>query len=340
MREILHKLVGHEELSPVDLERVVCGIRDQTFSRPQVAAFLMGLVMKGVTSTELASIVQIMRANCVQILPGAGSSLTDTCGTGGGIPTFNVSTANSIVTAAAGARVAKHGSRSIAAKSGSADVLEALGVVVEISPARAARLIEEVGYSFLYAPFFHPIMGQVYGPELELGIKTVFFTIIGPLINPAGARRHVLGVYRDDLVEVVAEAARSLGYEHLLVVHGIDGLDEVSTLGDTHVAEVRANDVRYFTLRPEDLGLPRATIDDLRGGGPEYNAEVIRNIFLGADTGPRRDFLLANAAAALVVSAKASDLREGVALARDLIESGKAIEKLDAIIKASRDIEA
>jgi anthranilate phosphoribosyltransferase len=337
MREFLDKLVQMHELTDSELGTVVRGIRDDEFSQPQVAAFLMGLLMKGVTSSEVAGIARAMRENCVRILPAADGDLTDTCGTGGGLPTFNVSTANSIVTAAAGVRVAKHGSRSISAKSGSADVLEALGVAIEIPPQRTAQMMDRVGYSFLFAPFFHPIMLKVYGTEHELGIKTIFFTIIGPLINPAGAKRHVLGVYRADLLEVVAEAARSLEYEHLLVVHGTDGLDEISTLGETRLAEVRGGHIRYDSLQPRDLGLPRASLEDIRGGTPEYNAQVIRDIFRGVDTGPRRDFVLANSAAALVVSDRAASLAEGVSIARDIVESGAAMRKLDAIIAASQD---
>lgn len=338
MREILSKLVQKSELTEPELTQVVRGIRDDVYSAPQMAAFLMGLVMKGVTPREVVAIVRTMRDNSVRLIPEVVGSLTDTCGTGGGLPTFNVSTANSIVSAAAGVKVAKHGSRSISAKTGSADVLEALGMRVELPPQCVAQLVESIGFTFLYAPYFHPIMMKVYGPEAEIGIKSVFFTVIGPLINPAGARRHVLGVFRNDLFEVVAEAARSLDYEHLLVVHGVDGLDEISILGESRIAEIRGHDIRYYQIRPEDLGLRRASFEEIRGGDPQFNARIILDIFRGADTGARRDFLLANAAASLLVSSKVSSLDEGISLAREVIDSGKAMGKLREIVDASRRI--
>lgn len=336
MKAILEKLSRYQELSPDDVNYVIEGIRQNHFSDTQIAAFLMGLLMKGPTTAEVTAIARVMRANCIAIHPKVSGDLTDTCGTGGGLTTFNVSSANSILTAAAGVNVAKHGSRSISASSGSADVLEQLGIAVEIEPQQAEKLIESVGYSFLYGPFFHPVLLKVFGPENELGIKTIFFTIIGPLINPAGATRHLLGVYQPHLVAQVTEVARDLGYKHALVVHGVDGLDEVSILGETQVGEVKDGAVNYYTVTPEELGFQRTTFDEIKGGSPQYNAQVVRNLIEGKDKGPRRDFLLMNAAAAFYISGKAISMQEGAKLAGELIDSGQALAKLEQIVLASK----
>ncbi|MGB9885683.1 MAG: anthranilate phosphoribosyltransferase [Moorellales bacterium] len=331
MKSIIRKLSQRQELSPEEVYEVVHGLTEDRFAPTQVAGFLMGLVMKGPTTGEIAAIARAMRQAGVGIRPRVEGELTDTCGTGGGLTTFNVSTANALLSAAAGVRIAKHGSRSISASSGSADVLEALGIPVELLPHQAERLIEEVGFSFLYAPYFHPVMMKVFGPENDLGIKTIFFTVIGPLINPAGARCHVLGVYRPELVEQVAEVALELGLRHVLVVHGVDGVDEISLLGETRVAEVKNGRIEYYTLCPEDFGFARCQLERVRGGSPEYNARVITDIFSGRDTGPRRDMLLLNAAATLYVSGKVDSLEKGVDLVRETLESGRALVKLEEI---------
>jgi len=262
--------------------------------------------------------------------------LTDTCGTGGGLTTFNVSTANAILTAAAGVPVAKHGSRSISSPSGSADVLEALGVDIDQSPERAARLIERIGISFIYAPNFHPVMLKVFGPENQLGIKTLFFTIIGPLINPTGARNHTIGVYKPELVGMMANVVAEMDFNHVIVAHGMDGLDEISLLGKTSMAEIKDGQVRYYDVSPEDFGLKRCTLKDIAGGAPEFNARVIRDIFSGVERGPRRDFLVLNNAATLYVSGKAASIRDGMDLSRSLIDSGAAQRKLEELVEASQ----
>jgi len=264
--------------------------------------------------------------------------LTDTCGTGGGLTTFNVSSANAILSAAGGVKIAKHGSRSISASSGSADILEALGIEVELEPEQAEALIEQTGFSFLYAPLFHPVMMKVFAPENDLGIKTIFFTIIGPLINPANAKRHVLGVYQPQLVEQVAEVVAELGFNHAMVVHGLDGVDELSLLGETKIAEIRQGTIEYYTISPEDFGLKRCSIDKLRGGSPQDNARIILDIFSGKERGPRRDMLLLNAAATLVVAGKVPSLYEGIAAAAELLDSGKAMAKLLQIRSKSREL--
>jgi anthranilate phosphoribosyltransferase len=336
MKDILQKLAVKQELNQEEINTVVYGMKDNKYSNTQIAGFLMGLLVKGPTTGEVASIARAMRQVCVPIHPHVNGDLTDTCGTGGGLATFNVSTANSLLSAAGGIHIAKHGSRSISASSGSADALEALGVKVELKPEEATELIEDAGYSFLYAPFFHPVMGKVFGPENELGIKTIFFTIIGPLINPADAKRHVLGVYQPQLVEQVARVACDLGFTHAMVVHGLDGLDEISLMGETKVAEVKNGQIRNYILTPEQLGLKRCTFDDIRGGSPQYNAGVITDIFTGKERGPKRDMLLLNAAATFVVADKAADMPEGLALARETLESGKALAKLHEIVQKSQ----
>ena len=216
--------------------------------------------------------------------------------------------------------------------------LEALGIAVELQPSQAEQLIEEVGFSFLYAPFFHPVMGKVFGPENELGIKTIFFTIIGPLINPADARRHILGVYQPQLVKQVAEVACQLDFAHAMVVHGLDGLDEISLLGETKVAEVKNGNIDYYSITPEQFGMKRCTFEDVCGGSPEYNAQVIKDIFTKKETGPKRDMLLLNSAAAFLVSDKVTSLEDGLALARETIDSGRATEKLEEIVTKSRQL--
>lgn len=338
VKSILRKLAQGLELNQAEIDEVVFGIKEDRFPATQVAGFLMALLMKGPTTAEIAGIARAMRRACVTIKPRVNGELTDTCGTGGGLTTFNVSTANALLSAAAGVKIAKHGSRSISASSGSADVLEALGIPVELEPREAERLIEQVGFSFLYAPRFHPVMMKVFGPENDLGIKTIFFTIIGPLINPADARRHVLGVYQPQLVEQVAEVVREIGLTHAMIVHGLDGVDEISLLGETKIAEVREGRIEHYTVAPEDFGLRRCALEEVRGGSPEYNAQVILNIFTGRDTGPRRDMLLLNAAATFVVADKASSLEEGMELARETLESGRALAKLEEIRSCAREL--
>jgi len=334
MKRVLQKLTQAVDLNQEDIDEVIFGLKEDRFLPTQVAGFLMAFLMKIPTTGEISRIARSMRQACISIHPEVGG-LTDTCGTGGGLTTFNVSTANALVAAAAGVNIAKHGSRSISASSGSADVLEALGIPVEIRPEQAQRLIEEVGFAFLYAPLYHPVMLRVFGPEQELGIKTIFFTIIGPVINPAGAKRHVLGVYQSHLVDQVAEVVADLDFEHAMVVHGVDGLDEISLLGETRIAEVRGQRITKYQISPEDLGFKRCRLDDIRGGTPEFNARVIMDLLEGRDLGPRRDMVLLNTAATLVVAGKAGSLAEGVEIARHTIDSGQALAKLGQIREAT-----
>lgn len=337
-RNALGKLTQNQDLSEREIFDFIEAMRDDEVTEAQIAGWLVALLMKGPSIDEVTFITRAMRANCVQIQPKVDGDLVDMCGTGGGLTTFNVSSANSLVCAAAGAQVAKHGSRSISSSSGSADALEAMGIKVELAPEQGERLIERVGWSFLYAPSFHPLMLKVFFPEQALGIKTIFFTIIGPLINPAGAPRHLLGVYRPELVGMVAEVVAQLGMKHVLVVHGMDGLDEMSILGRTSVAEIKGDQITKYEVSPEDLGLTRCSFEDVQGGSPQFNGETIRGIFAGQDTGPRRDFLLLNSAFALYVAGQADSPEKGLDLARETIDSGAALRKLEEVAAASQEV--
>ncbi len=335
VRRILKKLIKGYNLTENETYEFVIALKEEKITDAQIGAFLLGLTMKGPTIEEIAGIVKGMKEVCNMIKPKV-DKLIDTCGTGGGLTTFNISTAAAII-AANEVPVAKHGSRSISSLSGSADVLEALGVNVNLKPRHAERLIEKIGIAFLYAPLFHPVMGKVLQPESQLGIKTIFYTIIGPLINPADARRHVLGVYKPELVDIVAEIVSNLKYEHVLVVHGLDGLDEISPIGKTIVAEVKKDKIEKYEISPEDFGIERCSIKDIAGGTPEYNAEVIKKIFSG-EKGPKRDAVVLNTAAALYVGEVASSLEEGIEIANNILDEGLAMEKLEEFIRESRRV--
>ncbi|MEN6620112.1 MAG: anthranilate phosphoribosyltransferase [Smithella sp.] len=338
IKPILSKLTENFDLEKNEIDSIIDAINAGQLSDVQIAGFLVGMLSKGPSIKEVAYIAQAMRRNCIPIHISLKSELTDTCGTGGGLTTFNVSTANAILTAAAGIPVAKHGSRSIASPSGSADVLEALGVSIDQTPEQAARLIEDIGISFIYAPNFHPVMLKVFGPENQLGIKTIFFTIIGPLINPLGARNHTIGVYKPELVNMMASVVAEMDFNHVIVAHGIDGLDEISLIGKTSIAEIKQRKIKYYEITPEDFGLKRCTLTDIAGGSPEFNAQVIRNIFSGEERGPRRDFLTLNNAATLYVSGKVPSIREGLELSRSLLDSGAAQRKLQELVEKSNEV--
>jgi anthranilate phosphoribosyltransferase len=339
IKHILSRLTENFDLEKNEIDSVIAAINTGQLSDVQIAGFLVALLSKGPSINEVAYIAQAMRDNCVPIPLSFSGDLTDTCGTGGGSTTFNVSTANAILTAAAGVPVAKHGSRSISSPSGSADVLEALGVNIDGTPQQAARLIEEIGISFIYAPNFHPVMLKVFGPENQLGIKSIFFTVIGPLINPLRARNHTIGVYKPELVNMMANVVAEMDFNHVIVAHGMDGLDEISLIGKTAMAEIRQKQISYYTVTPEDFGLKRCTLDDIAGGTPDFNAQLIRDLFAGKDQGPRRDFLVLNNAATLYVSGKASSIRDGMELSRTLLASGAALRKLEQLVEKSRTIQ-
>ena len=345
--EALRTLVEKRDLTRIEAAAAMEAIMSGAATNAQIAAFLTALRMKGETVQELIGFAQVMRQKAVRVrttgeevaaLTGTDREmLIDTCGTGGDAAgTFNVSTATAFVVAGAGLKVAKHGNRSVSSLCGSADVVETLGINLELSPAKVARCIDEVCIGFLYAPLLHTAMKYVMTARREMGIRTVF-NMLGPLTNPANANAQVIGVYSAALTEPLARVLAELGTIRALVVHGADGLDEISNTGESQIAEVREGVVRSYTVRPEDFGLPRATIRELQGGDREENAQIIRQILQG-EGGPKRDIVLMNAAAALVAGGKARDFKEGVALAAHSIDSGSARAKLEALIALSQKL--
>lgn len=336
--EILQKLINHENMTEDEVLEIISDINADKLTEGQISGFLVALVMKGTTLEEIAYIAKAMRKNCIPLAPHISAEMMDTCGTGGGLSTYNISTATAIVAAAAGIPVAKHGSRSISSLSGSADVMEALGVNINLTPKQATQLIEQIGIAFIYAPLFHPVMGKVLVPEAALGIKTIFYTIIGPLINPAFAPRHLLGVYRPELLEQVSFVAREIGYTRAMFVHGEDGLDEISLLGKTKITELKDGEFKTYEIAPEDFGLERCTLDEIKTGTPEENAKTIRGVLDGSIQDARRRAVLLNAAGALIIGDKAGNFEDGIAKVAELIESGAALSKLEELIKVSNEI--
>ena len=305
----------------------------------QIGGFLVALRSKGETADEITGCAEAMRDHVLTVRPDR-DDLVDTAGTGGdGAHTINISTAAALVAAAAGAAVAKHGNRAVSSACGSADVLEALGFTLEQEPQRIAKSIDDLGFGFLFAPSHHPAMRHAAGVRRELATRTVF-NVLGPLTNPAGARAQVVGVYSPDLVRTIAEVLVHLGAHRAYVVHGAGGIDELSPVGPNLVAEVVDGEVFERRLDPEtELGIPRCSVEDLRGGSPVENAEAIREVFAGADGG-RRDAILLNAAGAIAAGGHATDLREGVEVARRTIDSGAATERLELLIAFSRAVVA
>ncbi|MDN5314795.1 MAG: anthranilate phosphoribosyltransferase [Clostridiales bacterium] len=334
-KNILQKATTNQELSEQEISQLINSINNEEVSDVQIAAFQVALLMKGASLKEISYIAKSMRENCVPLRPQVDQEMMDTCGTGGGLSTFNISTATAIVAAAAGIPIAKHGSRSISSLSGSADVLETLGVNINLTPAQVEKMIEEIGIAFIYAPLFHPVMCKVLPAESELGIKTIFYSIIGPLINPAFAPRHLLGVYKPELLETVAYVAKELGYTNAMFVHGLDGLDEISLLGKTRINRLVKGEITSFEIAPEDFGMNRCTLEEIKTGTPEENAKTIRGVFSGEITGPRRDAIVLNAAGALIVGGKADDFQQGIKLAGELIDNGAATRKLDQLCQMS-----
>ncbi|MBW1710077.1 MAG: anthranilate phosphoribosyltransferase [Deltaproteobacteria bacterium] len=310
----------------------------------QIAALIVGLRVKEETVTEIAASARVMRRFATKIQLGNNlvnvdreeinldnETIVDTCGTGGdGTRTFNISTATAFVVAGAGLRVAKHGNRAVSSQCGSADVVEKLGIRLDLTPAEVEKAIEEVGIGFLYAPLFHGAMAHAAPVRREIGVRTIF-NILGPLTNPAGAHVQVLGVYREDLTEKLARVLGELGSREAFVVHGEGSMDELSIIGRTRIAHLKKGRVNSFDLTPEDVGLSPAPIEDIQGGDSEVNARIIRHIMEG-QAGPCRDIVMLNAAAAFVVAGRVSNMAEGVALAGETIDSARALEKLEALI--------
>ena len=338
-------LVERRDLSRIEAAAAMEAIMSGAATSAQIAAFLTALRMKGETVEELIGFAQVMRQKVVRIrtrgdemtaLTGTDREmLIDTCGTGGDATgTFNVSTATAFVVAGTGLRVAKHGNRSVSSLCGSADVVEALGISLDLTPQKVGRCVDEAGIGFLYAPLLHTAMKHVMPTRREIVIRTVF-NLLGPLTNPAGANAQVIGVSSPGLTEPLARVLAELGTIRAFVVHGSDNLDEIANTGESRFSEVREGTVRTFTVRPEDFGLPRASIKDLQGGDREQNAQIIRGLLEG-EPGPRRDIVLMNAAAALVAGGRARDLKEGVGLAARSIDDGGARGKLELLVALSQ----
>ncbi len=337
--QAIAQILDGRSLSAEEAEHVMDEIMAGQATPAQIAGFLIALRAKGETVAEITGCARAMRRAATRVEPSS-PDLIDTCGTGGdGAGTFNISTTTAFVVAGAGLRVAKHGNRSVSSRSGSADVLKALGVDLELTPDQVAACIDEVGIGFLFAPRLHPAMKYAIGPRRELGVRTIF-NILGPLTNPANAQVQLLGVYDPELTEVLARVLQELGSRAAYVVHGHGGLDELTTTGPNRISRFgvgdHADEVITETLNPRDLGLGLAGQDDLKGGEPEENAQITRAILSGSDQGPRRDVVLLNASAALLVGGKASDLAEGIARAAESIDSGSARRQLDSLITLSR----
>ena len=341
--DALHRIANHRQsLSREEARAVMSQVLAGKCTDVQIAALLVALHMKGETVEEIVGFAEAIRADAVSLdldpnhtVDVSGTerdALVDTCGTGGDASgTFNISTATALVVAGTGVRVAKHGNRSVTSKCGSADVMEALGVNINLPPDRLSACLNEVGITFLFAPAMHSAMKYVQPARRELRLRTVF-NLLGPLTNPAHASAQVVGVYSVALVEKLAEALSMLGLHRALVVHGLDGLDEITITGPTRIAEVREGTIRSYEVTPEEFGIGRGTIDDISGGDATANATIIRDVLAGKKS-PRRDVVLLNAAAALVAAGKADHLTDALPLASRSIDSGAAAEKLQALVE-------
>jgi anthranilate phosphoribosyltransferase len=334
--QAIRRVIDGQHLSRDEMHEVFGQVMDGAASDVLKSALLVALRMKGETAEEITGAAMAMRER-VTPLDVNRDDLVDTCGTGGdGLGTFNISTLAALVAAGAGANVAKHGNRAVSSSCGSADVLSALGVHIDLDAPRMSEVLRRAGIAFLFAPKLHPAMAAVASVRKELGVRTIF-NVLGPLTNPAFAKRQVLGVYAPRLVEVVAQVLAALGARHGLVVHSLDGLDEISISAPTRVCEVRDGGLRSYEITPEELGLSRHPIESVAGGDARENAAIAREILSGAN-GARHDIVVANAGAALYVGGLAPSIRDGVALAKDSIASGRAREKLQQLVSESNAV--
>jgi anthranilate phosphoribosyltransferase len=306
----------------------------------QIGAYLMGLRMKGETEAEILGSARAMRANAIRVPTKPDGDLLDTCGTGGDASgTFNISTTTAFVAAGAGIRIAKHGNRAATSKCGSADVLAELGVNLDLTPEHVGQCVDEVGIGFLFAPKLHPAMKYAIGPRRQMKVRTIF-NILGPLTNPAGAQRQLMGVFTPDLTEFLANVLGALGSKSAIVVCGYGNLDEFTTTGPNRVSHYESGDVQTYELNPLELGLNAAHISELKGGNAAENARILRGVLSGEVNAAKRDVILLNAGAALVAAVKADNFKDGIALAAATIDSGKALAKLDALIAYSQELGA
>ncbi len=339
IRETIAKLIDRHDLTRAESEGVMGEIMDGAATPAQMAAFLTALRIKGETVDEITGCAQVMRDKAIAVQPRR-KDIVDTAGTGGdGAGTFNISTTAAFVIAGAGLGVAKHGNRAVSGQSGSADVFEALGVNLDLTPDQVARCVDEVGIGFLFAPKLHPAMKNVAPVRKELGIRTIF-NILGPLTNPARASAQIVGVYDPRLTTAMANVLQALGSRAAFVFHSKDGIDELTTTDVNRVARFDNGKVYEDELDARVLGLPRASRDQLRGGTPSENAQIARDILSGKDTSPKRDVVALNAAAALVVGNQALDLREGLERANDAIDSGKALHAMEGLVALSQSFKS
>jgi anthranilate phosphoribosyltransferase len=328
IKEAINILVGGIDLSESEMAECMTEIMEGKATDAQIGAFLTALRLKGEEVSEITGAARIMREKATAIKAPEGT--LDTCGTGGDMAgTFNISTTTAIVISACGVPVAKHGNRSVSSQSGSADVLEALGVKIDLPSEKVEQCLFETGFGFLFAPLFHPAMKYAIGPRKEMGIRTIF-NILGPITNPAGARRQILGVFADKLTDTLCKVLGNLGAEDAMVVHGEDGLDEITITDGTKVSRLVDGEVENSYISPEDFGMERADISDITGADKDKNAAITLSI-LGGEKGAKRNIVLMNSAAGLVVAQKAASLRDACSMAGEAIDSGKAMEKLEDI---------
>jgi anthranilate phosphoribosyltransferase len=346
--EIIYKIVNRQDLSAAEMTRAMETIMTGEATDAQIGAFITAMRMKGETVTEIAAAARVMRAKATRIPVSQNvvdldrdeinidqETVVDTVGTGGDATnTFNVSTTTAFVVAGAGLKVAKHGNRAVSSRCGSADVIEALGINLSLNPEQVAECIQEVGIGFLFAPQLHGAMRYAIGPRREIGIRTIF-NVLGPLTNPAGANVLVVGVYEERLTELLAGVLKDLGTHSAFVVYGEGSFDEISITGPTRVCELKGGEISSYTISPEDFGLSRGRLIDIRGGDVFENAAIVRRV-LGGEPGPKQDMVALNAAAAFMGAGLVADFTAGVALAKEVLGSGRAMAKLEALIKKSK----
>ncbi|MFH1402636.1 MAG: anthranilate phosphoribosyltransferase [Candidatus Altiarchaeota archaeon] len=333
MKEYIKKVSEGEKLTPDEAEDAMKLIMNGESTDAQNGAFLTALKIKGESPEEIAAFAKVMREYATKINPKVKGRLVDVCGTGGDHKhTINISTTSMFIVAGAGVNVAKHGNRSITSKSGSADLLEALGARIELEPEMIEKCIEDIGLGFMFAPKHHPAMKHVMPARKQIGIRTVF-NILGPLTNPANAQAQLMGVFDPTLTDRIAEVFRILGSEQAIIVNGEPGLDELSTIGRTRVSELKDGVIESYRITPEELGLKKASIGDITGSTPEENAKITGEILSGKENGAKTDIVMLNAAGGIIVGGKAGDFKEGLDVAREAIESGKALEKLEEFIE-------
>lgn len=337
MKKHIEKLISKIDLTEEEMVEAMNAIMSGEVSEIEIASFLTALKMKGETIAEITGGARVMRAKASPINIKHEYAV-DTCGTGGdGLHTFNISTTVAIILAAAGVPVAKHGNRSVSSKSGSADVLEALGVNITLTPQQVGECVDKINLGFMFAPTFHGAMRYAGPVRRALGFRTIF-NMLGPLTNPAAAKGQVLGVYSEELTNVFAEVLKNLGTERALVVHGLDGLDEISISTKTKVSELKDGEIKNYYIEPEDFGISKAPLEEIKGGEAAENAQILKDLLEGKIKGAKYDIVLLNAGAALYIGKKVESIKDGITLAKELIDSGTAYKKLEELIEITKDV--